>query len=374
MSFIKYVKDFSVFFLMVLIVIIFASEGFSLSKPANNVLAELKGFLDNIKIDSARSYKNMTVYPLIASKQSGQTYLLLDDSMKDGTIEINEIGSGNVNTLKLQKNESKYPVFIMSGEIVKGAKQDRIISNDIILSPTSKSYNIAVYCVEQGRWVKQTDKFAPSGVVGSNKLRSTVAQKMSQSAVWSEVAKKNDSLGAVSNTSNYRASYEVKEYKEEAAGYYDHFKNLAADNSNYVGVIIKIDNKVSNMDIFGEHNTFESLWPKLLKSYTQDAVDNNFTKSIPDISTAQSFLNSLNNSNYEEIANPGVGNEFTIKSKNIAGSLLNYNNNVAHLALFADSSKQEEPIPIQNQINGNNMQIQQQYQNVPDINRPNRPR
>jgi hypothetical protein len=357
------VKDFSVVFLMVFVIVIFASESLSLSRVKPDVPLELKSLLNNVKIDTARSYKNMTIYPLIASKQSGETYLLLDDSMKDGTLEIKEIGSGNVNSLKVHKNESKYPVFIMSGEIVQGAKQDRIISNDI---KKSDDYNVAVYCVEQGRWVKKSEKFAPTSVLGSNKIRSTVAQKKSQSAVWDEVGKKNASFGASTSTSNYRASYESKAFKDNAAGYFDHFKGLAGDNNNYVGAIVKIDNKVSNMDIFGEHDSFESLWPKLLKSYAQDAVDPDFTKSIPKISTAQSFLNSLNNSDFDEIANPGIGNEFTIKTGNTAGSLLTYGNSVAHLALFADSSKYEEPV----QNNRMNNQMQQQYQNVPNLNRP----
>lgn len=374
MSVLKYLKDFVVIFLLLLVGIFFITEGFTQTASNNKLPSEVKDLLSNIKIDTPVTFKNMTVYPLIANKLSGETFMLLDDSMNDGTLEIKEKGSGSVNNLELYKNESKYPIFIMSGEIVKGAKQDRIISNDMILGKDSKLYNIAVYCVEQGRWVKQTDKFAPASVVGSNKLRSKVAQKESQSTVWNEVAKKNDSMGVSSSTSNYRASYESKAYKEDAAEYVNHFLPVAKKNQKYVGVIIKIDDKVSNMDVFGEHDTFAALWPKLLKSYTQDAVDTAFSKNIPKVASAQSLLNSLNNSDFEEIANPGLGTEYKVKSSNTAGSALIYNNNVTHIAIFADNEITPEPVKHQNIDYQQNQNIQQQYQSIPNINRPHQNR
>lgn len=366
MSIFKYFKFGLSVFIITLAIVFFTSEGYSVSPVNKNSIPAINSLLNNINVKSGQTFKNMTIYPIEAKIINGETFLLLDESMKNGTLEIEEKGSGDVNNLKLQKNTSKYPVYIMAGEIVQGAKQDRVISNDLVLGTDSKTYDIAVYCVEQGRWVKKSEKFAPAPIVASQSLRSKVVQNKSQRDVWSEVSKKNRSMGASSETSNFKASYEGGKYKEEASEYVNHFVSLAKGNEKYVGAIVKLDNKISNMDIFGDHKTFEELWPKLIKSYAQDAVDQSYISSIPKVATSQDFLDTLNSGDFDEIANPGLGNEYKIVTSKTKGSVLTYKNKVAHIALFADSNTEETTkIPF------NNMQTQQQnYNDIPNINRP----
>lgn len=357
----NYFKDLKYFFLIFItlsVAVFFASKGFTLSKSVNNQPIGINKLLNNVHIGPAETFRNMTIYPLVAKTAQGDQLLLLDEATGNGTIEIKERGAGDVNNLELQKNSSKYPVFLMAGEIVKGAKQDRIIKNDILLDKDYKQYTIAVYCVEQGRWVKQSDKFESAGVMGANKLRSTVVQGKSQSEVWSEVAKKNKSLDASSSTSNYRASYESSPYKDEAESYISHFISLSRKNPNYVGVIVEVNNKVSNLDVFGDHDTFSSLWPKLIKAYSQDAVDDNFISGLPRISSASSFFNSLKYSDLREVSNPGIGNEYSIIGDQTAGNMLTYNNNIIHLALFADAGGKTYI---------NDDQREQNYQQIPDL-------
>ena len=320
----------------------------------------VNNFLKNISIDKPISYKNMTIYPIISKYQLKDNLLLLDDSLENKVIEITEKGSGQVNNLELQKNHSKNPVFIMAGEIIKGAKQDRIISNDLILGKDEKKYTISVYCVEQGRWVNKTDRFESSQLIGANALRSAVVQKKAQSEVWKEVAKKNDNLQAGSSTSNYRASYESKRYQENSSGYLDHFLSLSKKNPNYIGVIVKIDNKISNVDLFGNHNTFSSLWPKTLKAYAQDAVDTDYLSGLKDTVSVNNIFDSIKKSTFQEVSNPGLGNEYSIKSNSFYGNVLIYSNNVIHLALFVDQNEDIKPTKIDS------------YDQIPELKRHKR--
>lgn len=367
MSIFKYLRFALSVMIITLAIVFFTSEGYSVAPNNKGTIPAINSLLNNITIKPGQTYKNMTLYPIEAKVINGETFLLLDESMKNGTLEIEEKGSGDVNNLKLQKNDSKFPVYIMAGEIVQGAKQDRVISNDLILDKGSKTYEIAVYCVEQGRWVKKSEKFAPAPVVASQGLRSKVVQNKSQSDVWSEVSKKNSSMGATSSTSNFRASYDDGKFKEEASGYVNNFIGLAKGNPKYVGVIVKLDNKISNMDIFNDHNTFESLWPKLIKSYAQDAVDTSYISNIPKVSTSQDFLDTLKKSDFDEIANPGLGNEYKIVASQTKGSVLTYNDKAIHLALFAEANTDDNP-----KIQDNPIQTQQNFNDIPNINRHQR--
>src|SRR5262245_43524884 len=43
------------------------------------------------------------------------------------------------------------PIFIQSGDIVKGGNQDRVVTSDQLIPPRSKGLHLPVFCVEAGR-------------------------------------------------------------------------------------------------------------------------------------------------------------------------------------------------------------------------------
>ncbi|MDR0660584.1 MAG: hypothetical protein LBG19_07260 [Prevotellaceae bacterium] len=60
--------------------------------------------------------------------------------------------------------------FIMSGDIVKGGKQDRTISEDMVLKPKNKKVPLASFCVEQSRWEKRGSEDVAKFTSSSNML------------------------------------------------------------------------------------------------------------------------------------------------------------------------------------------------------------
>ena len=57
---------------------------------------------------------------------------------------------GPVNSLTLA-NRAKLPLFLLSGEVVIGGKQDRIIGKNTVVAPRTTE-TVPVFCVEHGRW------------------------------------------------------------------------------------------------------------------------------------------------------------------------------------------------------------------------------
>ncbi len=63
----------------------------------------------------------------------------------------------------LVQNKGAEDVFIQAGDIVKGGKQDRVVTASFVLPAKSKETAVPVYCVEAGRW-------APRGNEDSRKF------------------------------------------------------------------------------------------------------------------------------------------------------------------------------------------------------------
>lgn len=94
----------------------------------------------------------MALYPLLSTHALDLEYLLLDEALADGSIEVEEVdNSGSVPELKVINN-SPQMVLILDGEELVGAKQNRIINTTILIQGKSTTV-IPVSCVEQGRGV-----------------------------------------------------------------------------------------------------------------------------------------------------------------------------------------------------------------------------
>ena len=94
-------------------------------------------------------HENLAVYFIHGASAKGPVPLTLDEALGNGSVKIVE--TGEVNELKIE-NTGGEPVFIQSGDIVKGGRQDRTLTTSLILPPHSGEISIASFCVEHGRW------------------------------------------------------------------------------------------------------------------------------------------------------------------------------------------------------------------------------
>src|SRR5262249_42546619 len=136
------------------------------------------------------------------------------EGMRRGVVTVSEKGDGgDVNSLALD-NRSDKPLFLMSGEVVLGGQQDRIIGRDTIIPPKHKQ-NLPLYLLEHGRWNGEA-RFRAGGAMAHPKLRAQ-ADFAGQSEVWREVADKNAKRGVANATGTYRNVAEGAADKDVAA-------------------------------------------------------------------------------------------------------------------------------------------------------------
>src|SRR3954464_14363380 len=102
------------------------------------------------KITGPHTHQNLAIFLIHGKDESGgKNYLTLQEALEQKKVTVHE--TGNVNELSVE-NTSDDPVYIQSGEIVKGGQQDRTLGTDMILTKQMGNTPITSFCVEHDRW------------------------------------------------------------------------------------------------------------------------------------------------------------------------------------------------------------------------------
>ena len=90
--------------------------------------------LGRLEYGPARHFRGLTVLPMVTPDACSPQpeYVMLDQALKDGSCRIGEVSAeGHVPELLLT-NDGERPVFLLDGEEVLGAKQNRIVNLSIL--------------------------------------------------------------------------------------------------------------------------------------------------------------------------------------------------------------------------------------------------
>ena len=232
---------------------------------------ELERALGGLILGPAAVQGGLAVLWLHAKDTAGRPpleILTLDESRARGVLTVIERAQASVPEL-IAENRGKTHVLLLAGEILIGGKQNRVLREDLLLPPHSGPRNIAVYCVEQGRWNEGRKDFESRGSVVQPSVRSQVLRKAEQSRIWSGVAAASRSVAAPSATGSYQAIYdkpEVKVHLEQTTRSFD-----PAVAPTAVGAAVFVGPNLAGVDCFHAPGLFAREWPKLLRAYALDA-------------------------------------------------------------------------------------------------------
>ena len=298
-------------------------------------------YLGNIKVGTPIAYKNLKIFPILALKNlSLQDYITLDQAMTKDWLKIREAGSGEVNFVEV-KNCGNKMVFILTGQMLRGAKQDRMLQEDLLIPANSSWIRVPVYCVEHGRWTQVTPEFKSEGLLVPNAVRGKAKNSESQSEVWNEIASSQDKLGVVSGTGTVRANYEDAEVKKAIDEYSDKFKTLPKLSPSTIGVVVVTGDQIIGLDIFANNGLLNRFWDKLIKSYAMDALSGvEGTIHKDDI---EELIEALENSNCVSQGTPGLGELIKLETDFGKGSALVYKNALIHLDFFPSADFNDDP-------------------------------
>jgi len=240
--------------------------------------------LDFVSVDyrdaERYTFKNLRLIPVRAKSDFQRVlgnmgyYISLQEAIDQDKVAINEVNrSGRVNTL-LVRNLSTDTLFVMSGEILIGGKQDRVIASDMLIPPNNGETKLPVFCVEKGRWeYKGGDaKFSTYYGMANEHLRDIIDHGANQQQVWREVSSTNKKDNVYSPTEAYTAHAENRRFRKQEQEYVDFFVNVFEGQDDIIGVIAVTGNVIEGADLFISNRLFLQEYRKLMYAYMDDAI------------------------------------------------------------------------------------------------------
>lgn len=208
--------------------------------------------------------------------------------------------SERVNTLTIE-NFSDQPIYLMSGEIITGGMQDRVIAQDMVVQPRSGQVDVPVFCVEKGRWTGNTKKNKFKNYHdASMHLREVVDRKQNQSAVWDEIAKENRRDRVRSNTEAYTAHANSAEYIRRENEYLEFFNEKFMNKENIVGIVGVTGGVVIGCDLFASPDLFYREYNNLIYAYIDEVLTFGVPVTMTDEAVKKYLDNLLTNSMMQE--------------------------------------------------------------------------
>ncbi len=244
--------------------------------------------IDDIIINAPKTEQNLSLFILTGKEGiAGESYKILSEAMNEEEVTVKETGS--VNKLSIDNNSSHY-VFIHSGDIVKGGKQDRTISYDVIVPPKTKNIPLESFCVEQGRWKQRSNEnvnafSSNTKMLSSRDLKLAAKHEKNQSKVWSKVTEQKNYLNknlsekngydvnvaANESNSSLQLALESKELKKSKDSIFKKLKG-SIDIPDAIGYAYAINGEIYGVEVYNNKQLFNDLWDKILESIIVEAI------------------------------------------------------------------------------------------------------
>jgi hypothetical protein len=247
---------------------------------SENITTEQSG---RFKILGPFTHRNLALYLVKGKDVIRKTkFVTLEQALKDGKVTVGE--TGNVRNLVISSKYAEEYVFIQAGDIVKGGKQDRTLSTDLIVPPGEKKMPLQSFCVESGRWrargTEKVDKFSmSSNQVASRDLRVASRYRRSQQEVWNNAAELQEKLShnvgksvqSPVSSSSLELTLGNKDVRKHAEEYVNALRDIIKDRKHIIGFVFAINGQLNTAEVYGSEDLFSRLWPKLLRTAAVEA-------------------------------------------------------------------------------------------------------
>jgi hypothetical protein len=251
-------------------------------------LNDLAPLFDQIRVGDVIDRGPVTFVPLFFGERAPTVDAdLLEEGVRAGVTTVSEINeAGSVQSI-LVEHRGKFPLLIIDGEQVVGAKQNRVF-NASFLVPPGASVVVPVSCVERGRWEYQArphahpgdrhsiSEFAPSEVTVTGDLRSRKLARVARSAmtsrrydadqreVWRDVDEYLAKTKIWSPTSSFHDGFTARADEVDAA------MESLHPQQDQAGIAAVAGTRLISLDMFGSPRLYRRAWKKVVRGVLAD--------------------------------------------------------------------------------------------------------
>jgi hypothetical protein len=312
-------------------------------------MEQIQAFLENVKLGGKQNHLNMTLIPLLAPDTGAPDYLILEEALNQGVVEITEVSKGgSVPDLKLI-NKSAGKLLVVDGDGLVGAKQNRIVNATFLIAGQTE-ITIPVSCVEQGRWSYRSQKFAygekvmpPSMRLKNQKavamnLKEGIGYRSNQGMIWNDLALKSERMAVHSETGAMADLFEGQ--KDRLDEYLKAFRLLDCQ----VGAVFAINGRAVGLECFGHQQTFSKFFSKLVKSYALDALDwlEDAGKTQVSSESVRHFMEGVRKAPGKSHPSLGLGENVRFEDNSVSGASLVHNGRVLHVSAFGHNGHKSD--------------------------------
>ena len=298
---------------------------------------------EGYRLTGPYTHNNLAIY-LIHREGSdkGPVPLTLGEAMEQGLVKVTE--TGDIEELVV-RNLGNREVFIQSGDIVKGGKQDRVLTVSMIVPPNSGDIPIGAFCVEHGRWSgrgqeKTTEFSASTARMPSKEGKRVLAERVRREIVsgadstarpnrgrqrwegeslqyqaWDSVREVQMNLrhfvgpDVVDNRSpsSLQLSLENTALASVLKDYGATLGGLPQEHPRAVGYVFAINGKINSGDEFGSAGLFRKLWSRQLRAASTEAIAEEDTpiRNQPTLAEVAAFIDGVRTAEPVGMSMPG---------------------------------------------------------------------
>jgi ARG/rhodanese/phosphatase superfamily protein len=300
------------------------------------------------RISGPHVHRNLAIYLIHGHSAAGAVPLTLSEALARGSVQVAE--TGQVNELKIE-NTGEDEVFIQAGDMVKGGRQDRVLTVSLVLPPRSGVIPIASFCVEPGRWSARegedptrfssateampsrkallvmaappvAEPARPEASQGARTATGSSAQRgpdprpdvtldarqgagnrspSRQQEVWDTVARTQAALAgnvgvsvrAAESASSLQLSLEHSALKEARAPYLAALEAAGLKDDDVVGYVAAIGGRPVSADVYPSNGLFRKVWARQLAAVATEAISAKAVEhaaAAPSVADVEEFL------------------------------------------------------------------------------------
>ena len=303
----------------------------------------------------------LQVFGLFWSVPADLAYLTLDEALEAKSLVVTEVDAdGSVQELKVTNNGDSM-VFLMAGEQLVGAKQNRVVNASMMVAAHSEIEELDVSCTEAGRWGYQSPTFRSAGSSSHSRLRRMMLKKSSdayrregrprsdQHEVWDEISRKLNVMGSKSPSGALHQAYEDRQHQlDEMIA-----KITLPDDCS--GAAFAFGGRIAGVELFDKPSTLTKQLPKLIRGYALDAIEtveseDDAAESNSDTTKGESgrrekpidqgvvteWLRTAAGLKSERYRSPGLGDDVRLEGEHLVGASLLVQDRPVHTELFSE--------------------------------------